>query len=676
MVTPGSTPSKGTARSDLHTIFPPQWSPFQPFLSLPSLKAYLAERGYQVTQSDWNVAFYDHFISDARLARARRRLEHYVLELHEDYDDYKARAAFSLAVLNDHAELTAKVGRLRDPGITDSVKDFEESVYALRRLLQAFSVAEPVIEIGVSSFSAARVMTSLQAIDQFTRNPEENPFIDFYRAKISGLGSSRYWGLSIIGTEQVLPGLTLGRMLKEAFPDIPLIVGGSVFSRLIDKDPLIKQMFGVYFDFICRYEGERSMDALLSAENPRSERTPSIAFLEDGEIVKTELCPPLSMAEIPTPDFSGLDLAVYLSPEIVLPLLTTRGCYWDKCAFCYHGMIYGDRYRMRSPERFAKDVEALHERHGVRHFALNDEAIPPKLFRLLPDVLPKKKYAFTGLYKFETYFKPADYHRMYEVGLRSLYIGLETASERVQKHMRKNNLQSTMLRNLRDAHNAGIWNHAFVFFGFPTETEEEAEESIQFLLDNADIIHSEGTGTFSFEHNAPIANLPEGFGVVEVLEKPNRVLELYYDYRVRSGLDAQGAELMVERFTELKRATGHYHVGTWIPREHLLLLLDRHGRKKLRADLTMVDRAKRKIDRSLGSFRWLSTTAPGRSRAKHFVVHWATGRIYETNEDVPALFELLDPETSIEHIAETFPSLAGLAAPAAGQPAHVHPVSA
>lgn len=64
-----------------------------------------------------------------------------------------------------------------------------------------------------------------------------------------------------------------------------------------------------------------------------------------------------------------------------------------------------------------------------------------------------------------------------------------------------------MVSNLRAGHDAGIWNHTFVFFGFPTETESEAEETIQFLLRHADIIHSEGTGTFSFEHNAPISHI-------------------------------------------------------------------------------------------------------------------------------------------------------------------------
>ena len=108
---------------------------------------------------------------------------------------------------------------------------------------------------------------------------------------------------------------------------------------------------------------------------------------------------------------------------------------------------------------------------------------------------------------------------MYDIGFRSLYIGLESANERVQRHMKKDNTQEVMVSNLQDAHDAGIWNHTFNFFGFPTETQDEAMETADFLIEHADIIHSEGTGTFSFEHNAPIARDPAYYGATNITEK-------------------------------------------------------------------------------------------------------------------------------------------------------------
>src|SRR5260221_5144930 len=108
------------------------------------------------------------------------------------------------------------------------------AVNAFYRLLDAFSVAEPVVEVGSSSFSAARVLDNLKALDAFSENRQDNPFIEFFEEKLSSFRQARFVGLSIIGTEQVIPGLTLGRLIKLRFPEIPVVIGGSVFSRLVD----------------------------------------------------------------------------------------------------------------------------------------------------------------------------------------------------------------------------------------------------------------------------------------------------------------------------------------------------------------------------------------------------------------------------------------------------------
>ena len=84
--------------------------------------------------------------------------------------------------------------------------------------------------------------------------------------------------------------------------------------------------------------------------------------------------------------------------------------------------------------------------------------------------------------------------------------------------MKKQNTQKTMLSNLRDATESGIWMHCFVFFGFPGETATDAAETMRFVSDNADIISSFGCGTFSLEHNAPMWKHPDRFPI-QILER-------------------------------------------------------------------------------------------------------------------------------------------------------------
>lgn len=659
MPRPGDGPleARDSSRPDLHLVFPPQWSPLQPFLSTPSLKAYLEERGHSIRQDDWNVSFYRWFIGPERLPVARARLKHFIEALTDEHRIYRARCLHALATLDEYPQLITRVEGLRTGDTYDTMGNFKESVDALRGLLGAFSAAEPVIDVGTTSLQDGDVLGSIPALLEFIEDRHANPFIAFFEQMVAGIEQApRYFGISIIGTEQIVAGLTLGRVYKQRFPDVPVLVGGSVFSRLVEKERTwVTQLFGPCFDFICRYEGERPVDRFLSVADPRKDRTPNFAFMEDGQLVLTPLGDSLPMSEVPTPDFSGLPLEEYLSPEIVLPLLTTRGCYWGKCAFCYHGMIYGDRYRMRPPEMIAKDLETLNARHGVRHFAFNDEALPPKLFRMLPPAVPQGRYFFTALYKFEKYYTREDFKNMYDIGFRSLYIGLETASERVQRHMRKNNTQKVMVDNLQFAHDAGIWSHTFNFFGFPTETEAEAEETVQFLLNHADILHSEGTGTFVFEHNAPIHLDPAQFGVKGFKPRTDTVLDLFYEYEPETGLDAEGARAVLARFNKLKRERKVYQHGHWVDREHLLLLLSRYGRDALKRDFAMVEEAERGYTAAELLRGYDFDTPEGK---RHFVVNRRLRRVCITNEDAVRIVGWLQFGAKVEDLLNTYPALA------------------
>lgn len=650
------------ATCDLHVIFPPQWSPLQPFLSTPSLKAYLEQHGYRVRQDDWNLSFYQWFIGSERLPKARARLRAYAEALTDTDSQFRAKCLYSLSVLEDHGRLSRLAGAVRGRDECDELSQFKACVEALQGLLAAFSAAEPVIAITTWSLSAGDILKSIESLLAFLDHRRSNPFIEFFERQISSINRApRYFGISIIGVEQIIPGLTLGRVLKRMFPEVPVLIGGSVFSRLVEKEAgWVSKLFGSCFDYICRYEGERPMELFLRSFSPREDRTPSLAFMDGGELVLTDPSEPLDMAALPTPDFSGLPLNEYFSPGLVLPLLTTRGCYWGKCAFCYHGMIYQGRYRMRPPELIARDVELLSQRHGARHFAFNDEAVPPKLFRLLPKVIPKGRYFFTALYKFEKYFTEADFKGMYDIGFRSLYVGLETASERVQKHMRKDNTRDVMVKNLLLAHDSGIWTHAFNFFGFPTETEAEAEETIQFLIDNSEIIHSEGTGTFTFEHNAAIHRAPERFGVKAYGPMRQSVFDVYYDYEVEAGLDASAAKRMLERFNSLKRERGLYGSGTWIQREHLLLLLGRYGREELRRQLREAETAERTYSAAELLRGYELDTAKGR---EYFVVNRKLRSVSRTNEDAVRIINWLQPTASIADLLTAFPALEELIEP-------------
>jgi anaerobic magnesium-protoporphyrin IX monomethyl ester cyclase len=568
-------------RDDLLLIFPPQWSPFQPYLSTPLLLAYLRRAGFFVRQYDWNIDYYEYFISSDRIAGARARLETYVSELPAIELTYRRHAVCALNDLARYDILHRRVQQLREPDTAHDLCRYREATEALSRLLSAFSAAEPVIELGAGSLFARDALTSWLTLRPYLDAEKLNPFVEFFRSKIAGLSAPGCFGISIIAYQQIVAGLTLARQLKTAFPDVPIVIGGSVFSRLVEKSTRLLPLFGEVFDYVCRYEGERPMQQFLYGGPGRSRETANLCFRRSNDLVLTDLCEPIPVSDLPVPDFDGLNLDAYFSPARILPLLASRGCYYGKCAFCYHGLVYQDRLRMRSAQQICEDVQTLNARHAAQHFSFVDEALPPKLFRSLPAVMPQNRFYFSGLYKFEKYFRAEDFVAMYAAGFRMFSIGLETASERLQAFMKKNNLQAVMIRNLRWAHEAGLWNHCFIFFGFPSETRDEARETIEFLLNHDDIIHSENTGTFSLEYGSPAYKEPEQFGIARIAASDEWLFELYDNYAFEGRGPVEAIEAAAE-FARLKAERGAYQSVLGIWREHLLLLLAIHGRDGLR----------------------------------------------------------------------------------------------
>ena len=394
----------------------------------------------------------------------------------------------------------------------------------------------------------------------------------------------RLIGLSCIGQEQFVFALLVGKELKR-LSNTPVLVGGTVYSRIVERGSFPANWFDRYLDVIVRNEGEKPLEAILRLPNidkSQLQCVPGIVYKDNDCVRQTKVCDPLVPIELPVPDFDGMPLRNYISARITLPILSSRGCYWGHCEFCHHGMVYGEKYaNYKSPDVIGALTE-LRTKYKVNYFAFNDEAIPPKTFRQLGQTLADSDDGmyFTGLMKFEKYFTADDFDNAFKAGFRSLYIGLESASERVLRLMRKNTEKAVMERNLRDGTNAGIWMHCFLFFGFPGEQPEDALETVDFILQHADIIGSFGAGTFSLEHNAPAAKQMDKHGL-RVVGGEMGDLDVYYKYVVEVGIDQEQAVQFMNDLNATAYKEERYSATNWIPREHLLILLSNFSQEEL-----------------------------------------------------------------------------------------------
>jgi hypothetical protein len=564
---------------DLLLLFPPQWSPFQPPLSVPSLSAWLKRSGFDVASADLNVEFYDWVLSDDAAC---------ILKDLVDRTDWASDKKIGYRHIFDRAaEFRADCERLRKLPSTDvSSEIYVYQHYCTNKsfesYLAAVSAVCPEFKISPYEFKIIGGNLNVMQLERLIQRPPSllAAFADTIVNRLTERYSSYVVGLSCIGQEQLYFTLLLGHLLKRK-QSIPVIVGGTIFSRIFERGNLPSDWFGKYFDIIVRNEGEKPAEALLwnvknhcAIENG----VPGIVFKSaNGDIVATPPSKPLRPNELPIPDFEDLPLGRYWSAEITLPLLSSRGCYWGKCEFCHHGMVYGEKYEAYAADTVLAGIRALSQKYGARHFAFNDEAIPPKIARQFGALFPSHEetgWAFTGLIKFEKFFKQQDFDNLARIGFRSLYVGLESGSERVLALMKKNNTRATMAENLNAAHRAGIWVHSFLFFGFPGEREDDALQTYEFVMNNADIMGSVGCGTFSLEHNAPIFKHLAEFGISLRNSRAGSV-DVYYDYDVASDLDRTQALAWAERLNEAVSLHPRLSAADWVPREHLLCLIAR-----------------------------------------------------------------------------------------------------
>jgi radical SAM superfamily enzyme YgiQ (UPF0313 family) len=279
---------------------------------------------------------------------------------------------------------------------------------------------------------------------------------------------------------------------------------------------------------------------------------PNLIYRDGLEVRSNVRRHPAKIAEVPPPDFAGLPLDRYLAPELVLPLAMARGCYFGKCAFCNVGYGEAEVYSQLQGDTLFEQMLDLGDRFHSRRIFFVDEAMPPRLMRAIAPRLAELgvPIRWGGCMRFERTLDREFLDLSARGGCSMILFGLETASERMIDRMVKGVRLENVGRILRESHDAGIWNHTFFFFGFPGETIEDAQQTVNFVYEKGELINSASMGTFLLERYAPAHTYPKAFGITRILERPESDLGFYFDYEVESGLDMTTAEMVTTRVEE------------------------------------------------------------------------------------------------------------------------------
>ena len=577
-------------------LFPPDWLPSEPYLSLPALTSVLRPAGHKVIQKDINVEMYDMFFSrsflehvSSRIAGELNHLIHVEKQraLDEEESTLKAQLLQStpevLSQLSSDAEQAKEI--LRGESFYD-IDKLEWATNTLHKTMALISLGYYPAQICFPPIETDLVykpyMSSeiLEALD----DDQINIYRDVYRQLIAPVMQKEkpgMVGISIVQQKQLIPSFTFSKMIKEEFPDLHITVGGNIVTRIRDELKIQDKLFG-YIDSAILYEGENAYLQLVDAvENSKPlSGLPNLIYRDESGIhANKDVCSE-DLSKLPPPDFDGLLLEKYFVPKLILPYLATRGCYWGRCTFCDHFQGYVEGFRTMQVDQIVEEIKFLKDKHNTRYFHFTDESYPPALFRKLSQRLIEEKLdiVWTTHMRFEeTLLDEQVWKDVQESGCRYLHFGYESGNQRVLKLMDKATKLDAIQTNLRMSSEAGIWNHIMGFFGFPGETREEAEDSKRFVHDNRAHIHSLGFMTFVLGKYSPVAFEPEKCGV-DYYKNPEWDLALDYYFTLKEGLNIQEA---LDVFAGFER----HHDPKWdlrtCVREYIFLYIDHFGNNDL-----------------------------------------------------------------------------------------------
>ena len=320
--------------------------------------------------------------------------------------------------------------------------------------------------------------------------------------------------------------------IKKQFPNVKTSMGGG-FPNTELRDLKDKRVFE-FFDFITLDDGELPIELIIE-NNKEYKRT---FLLENNEVVYKNNSTKLDykQSQVGTPDYSDLLLQNYISViEIANPmhslwsdgrwnkLTMAHGCYWAKCTFCDISLDYIKLYEPVAARTIVDRMEEMITQTGENGFHFVDEAAPPALMKEVALEILRRKLIVTWWtnIRFEKRFTADLCLLLKASGCIAVSGGLEVASDRLLSLIQKGVTVKQVAQVTQNFTEAGIMVHAYLMYGYPTQTAQETIDSLEMVrqMFESGIIQSGFWHQFAMTVHSPVGMFPEDFGVIPQFNK-------------------------------------------------------------------------------------------------------------------------------------------------------------
>ncbi len=331
----------------------------------------------------------------------------------------------------------------------------------------------------------------------------------------------------------VYAAFRIAQTIKAYHPHITTVLGGGFVNTELRE--LSEPRVFDHFDFVTLDAGERPLLALLAhlaGKRSASRLVRTFHRPAGGNVVRYTnfIEPDVPFAEVGTPTWDGLPLDRYLSLLDMLnpmhrlwsdgrwnKLTVAQGCYWKKCSFCDVSLDYIARYETTSAQVLVDRIEAIVQETGQTGFHFVDEAAPPKALKSLAAELQRRHLPISwwGNIRFEKTFTPELCQQLADSGCIAISGGLEVASDRLLALMKKGVSVDQVARVTKGFSDAGILVHAYLMYGFPTQTVQDTVDALEYVrqLFAAGCIQSGFFHRFVCTVHSPVGLDPAAYGV-------------------------------------------------------------------------------------------------------------------------------------------------------------------
>jgi hypothetical protein len=578
-------------------ITPPLLQPNTPYAATPLLSAWLKKCGHETVQADLSIRLLLRLFSREGVEKLCEGLEvpeelaisyseriEEVMAFLQNRSPESAQKLVRRGYLPEGAALFRAYEQEEELGWNFRGLDTEDRARHLASLFlddlaEAAGALDP--HFGFSRY-AEKLAASLPHFSPLQQALEEPPgllgsWLDELTQEVFTRVRPDLVALTVPFPGTLLGALRIARRIRQLAPQVPIALGGGYVNTELREltDPAIFD----FVDFITLDSGFLPLQHI--AENAPPVRT---FVREKGRVVwKNSSIPEIPHDQLPPPDFTGLNLSDYfgmfemLNPATRLwsddrwnKLILAHGCCWARCAFCDTSIDYICRYDPATPATICDWIETTLQKTGFNGFHFVDESLPPALLDPLCDEILRRnlQIEWWGNIRFEKRLSPALIQKMAAAGCIAVTGGLETACDRTLRLMQKGIRMQDAEKVLEHFSNAGILTHAYLMYGFPTQTAAETLQALETIRDFFDrgILHSAHWHRFALTAHSQIAHQPQAYNI-QCPPPPEHSFafnEIPFSSSFDHDLDAVGSIL--------KTATYNYMLGLALdlPASHFL----------------------------------------------------------------------------------------------------------